>query len=74
METFADYILKEQDYIKKLEIVYYLQKKTGIFFDNSVVLKTEIARMFMDDMNLKLDTNLVLTACMLCRMQKEKRC
>ena len=43
METFADYILNEQDYMKKLEIVYYLQKRTDIFFDNSVILKTEIA-------------------------------
>ena len=31
METFADYILGETDYIKKLEIAYYLQKRTGIF-------------------------------------------
>ena len=27
METFADYILSEQDLIKKMEIVYYLQKR-----------------------------------------------
>lgn len=27
METFADYILSEKDYIKKLEIVYYLKKE-----------------------------------------------
>ena len=40
METFADYILGEKDYAKKLEIAYYLQKRTGIFFDNSVILKT----------------------------------
>ena len=33
-ETFADYILSEKDWIKKMEIVYYLQKRTGIFFDN----------------------------------------
>ena len=31
METFADYILGEKDYIKKMEIIYYLQKRTGIF-------------------------------------------
>ena len=29
-ETFADYILSEKDWIKKMEIVYYLQKRTGI--------------------------------------------
>ena len=48
METFADYILNEQEYMKKLEIVYYLQKRTDIFFDNSVILKTEIARLFLE--------------------------
>ena len=31
METFAEYILSEQDVIRKMEIVYYLQKRTGIF-------------------------------------------
>ena len=30
METFADYILSEKDFIKKLEIAYYLQKRKNI--------------------------------------------
>ena len=42
METFADYILAEKDFNKKIEIAYYLQKKTGIFLDNSVLFKTAI--------------------------------
>lgn len=70
METFADYILSEKDYIKKLEIVYYLKKRTNIFFDNSVIFKTELARMFIDDMKLDVDRNLVLTASMLCSCKK----
>lgn len=70
METFADYILSEQDYIKKMEIVYYLKKRANIFFDNSVIFKTELARMFMDDMELDVDRNLVLTACLLCFCKK----
>ena len=37
METFADYILSEKDWIKKMEIMHYLQLKTGIFFDKSVI-------------------------------------
>ena len=37
METFADYILSEKDYIKKMEIVYYLKKRENIFFDNTVI-------------------------------------
>ena len=72
METFADYILGEQDYSKKLEIVYYLQRRTGIFFDNTVIFKTEIARMFMEDIDLGVDKNLVLTACLLCSCKKKK--
>ena len=40
METFADYILSEKNWGRKLEILYYLQKKTGIFYDNSVIFKT----------------------------------
>ena len=36
METFAEYILSEENLVSKIEIVYYLSKKTGIFFDKSV--------------------------------------
>lgn len=70
METFADYILSEKDYIKKMEIAYYLHKREGIFFDTSVVLKTEIARLFIEQMKLDVDENLVLTACLLCACKK----
>lgn len=71
METFADYILSEKDYIKKMEIVYYLKKRTNIFFDNSVIFKTELARMFIEDMHIDdIDKNLVLTACLLCSCKK----
>lgn len=70
MDTFADYILSEKDYIKKLEIVYYLKKRVNIFFDNSVIFKTELARMFIEDMNIDVDENLVLTACLLCSCKK----
>lgn len=70
MDTFADYILSEQDYIKKMEIVYYLKKRNNIFFDNSVIFKTELARMFIEDMNIDVDKNLVLTASLLCSCKK----
>ena len=39
-ETFADYILNEKDWGKKLEIMYYFKKKANIFYDNSVIFKT----------------------------------
>ena len=70
METFADYILNEKDYAKKMEIVYYLQKRANIFFDNSVILKTELARMFIETMRIDIDANLVITACLLYACRK----
>lgn len=70
-ETFANYILKEQDWIKKMEIMYYMEKKSGIFFDKSVILKTELAKLFMDTMNINdVDKNIVITACLLCNCRK----
>ena len=70
METFADYILSEKEFTKKLEIVYYLKKKKGIFFDKSVILKAQIAKLFIEMMNLDVDENLVLTACLLYACKK----
>ena len=55
MNTFAEYILEEQDLAAKMEIVYYLSKKSKIFFDKSVVFKTEIARMFLNYAKLDID-------------------
>lgn len=31
METFADYILSEKDWIKKMEIMHYLKQKQEYF-------------------------------------------
>lgn len=69
-ETFADYILSEKDWIRKMEIMYYLEKKIDIFFDKSVVFKAELAKLFIDTMKLDVDENLVLTACLLCNCKK----
>lgn len=72
METFADYILSEKDWIKKMEIMHYLQLKTGIFFDKSVIFKTYLAKLFLENTDIDLDENLVLTACLLCNCKKGK--
>ena len=48
LDTFADYILGEEDLASKIEITYYLAKKRRIFFDKSVIFKTEIARMSLN--------------------------
>lgn len=70
METFADYMLAEENYIKKIEIAYYLSKRERLFFDKSVIFKTELARMFMDTMKIDVDRNLVITACLLYACRK----
>ena len=70
MDSFADYILNEQELISKMEIAYYLSKKVKIYFDKSVIVKTQLAKMFIDYMKLDVDKNLVLTACLLCNCKK----
>ena len=70
-ETFADYILSEKNWIKKMEIVFYLQKKTNIFFDNSVVFKTLLTKLFLDKTNLDVDKNLTITASLLWSCKKD---
>ena len=53
METFADYLLGEQDLINKMDILNKLQRmlreKRGIsiFFNNTVIFKTEIANIII---------------------------
>ena len=74
-ESFADYILGEKDWGKKLEIMYYLKKRTGIYYDNSVIFKTLLTKLFLDYLhenypNFKIDDNLVITARLLCDCQK----
>ena len=70
MENFAEYILNEKDLAAKFEIAYYLSKKKRIFFDKSVILKTEIARMFINYAKIDIDKNFTLTACLLCNCKK----
>lgn len=70
MENFATYILKEKNDIQKMIITYYLSKKEGIFFDKSIVLKAEIASIFIKYMKIRVDLNQVVTAMLLCNCKK----
>lgn len=70
VENFAEYILSEEDWIKKMEIVYYLQKRTGIFYDNSVIFKTLLTKLFIDRVELGIDKNIVITASLLWSCKK----
>ena len=71
MEDFAEYILSENDLAAKMEIVYYLSKMTDIFFDKSIILKTEIARLFLKYSKIEVDKNLLLTVCLLANCKKK---
>lgn len=62
--NFAEIILNEKDFIKKIETVYLFQKKEKVYFDTSVVLKAGIAKQFIETMKIDVDENLVLTACL----------
>ena len=70
METFAEYILDERNLGAKMEIVYYLSKKTKIYFDKSVIFKTELLRLFLNYSKIEVDKNLILTASLLCNCKK----
>ena len=76
METFAEYILKETNLINKMDILNRLQrllkerKGITIFFNNTIIFKTEIARMFIEYSHIDVDENLVLTASLLCNCKK----
>lgn len=63
---FADTILNEPELIKKVEIVRRYQKSTiDVFFDTTSILKSEIARLFIEHMNIEsVDKNKVITACL----------
>lgn len=67
----AKYIFIQKGLTQKIELVYYLKKKQNLFFDNSVILKTELARMFIDSMCLDVDRNTVLTACLVYSLKKK---
>ena len=50
-ESFASYILSQTDWGKKLEIMFYLKKKTNIYYNNAVIFKTLISKMFTEYFN-----------------------
>ena len=53
-----------------MEIVDDVQKGESIVFENSVILKAELARLFIETMKLDVDENLVVTACLLYACKK----
>lgn len=68
--TFAKMILEERRVSEKMKLLMYLKRKNDCFFDNTVIFKTEICRMFLENTKLDVDHNLVLTACLLYACKK----
>lgn len=63
---FASSILAEKELIKKVEIICRYQKSTiDVFFDTTSALKAELARLFIDQMNIEgVNKDNVVTACL----------
>jgi len=70
MQKFSEYILNEKDFYKKINTMEYVSKKAPILFDKSVIFKAMIAKLFIETMNLDVDENLVITACLLYSCKK----
>lgn len=63
---FAESMLEESELIKKVAIVCRYQKSTiDVFFDTTSLLKAELARLFIERVNLEnINQNQVMTACL----------
>lgn len=68
--SIAERILSEKEFGKKIEIINYIKEKTGIFFDNTVIFKALITKLFIEVMEINVDENEVVTAMMLCQCKK----
>lgn len=68
---FAKMILNEKNFLKKIDLVAYLANRERNFFDTSVIYKGEIAKLFVNKMNLEgIDENEVITAALMYSCKK----
>lgn len=68
---FAQMILGEKNFLKKIDLVAYLAQKDRNFFDTSVIYKGEMARLFVNKMKLEgIDENEVITAALMYSCKK----
>ena len=67
---FARNILSEKDFGKKIKIINNNKENLDIFFDNTIIYKAFITKMFIDVMELDVDENILVTAMMLCGCKK----
>lgn len=69
-KSISEHILSEKEFGKKIELMNVLKEKEGIFFDNTVIFKALITKMFIEVMDIEVDENEVVTAMMLCQCKK----
>ena len=65
-ETFASYFLNQKDLERKFDIMHYLKKRTGIFYDTTVIFKTIMAKQFLNYLQdnypeIELDENIYIS-------------
>ena len=68
---FRNFINEESsifNYLNNLKA--YFDIKSNIFFDNSVIFKSLIAKLFIESMDIDIDENTVITAMLLCGCKK----
>ena len=72
MTDFAKQILNEKNFERKVELIYLFKKEEDIFFDNSIVFKAIMVKLFVESMQLDLDidTNELVTIMLLCECKK----
>jgi len=63
---FAEAVLTENELLKKVEVICRYQKSTiTVFFDTTAMLKAELSRLFVDQMNIEdVNVNRLITACL----------
>lgn len=66
----VEYILNEKDLTQREIIVEKLSRKVKIFYDKTVIFKTEILKMFIEFSKLKVDEETILLAMLLCNCKK----
>jgi len=61
--NFAQMILKEKKFLKKIDLAAYLAKLDNNFFDTSVIYKATMTKLFLEKENIsEIDKNEVITA------------
>ena len=68
--TVPEYIFGQKDLEKKIGRMYHLKQELDIFFDNSVIFKALIVKMFIEIMELDVDSELLINAMLLCQCKK----